>query len=124
MIGDADMSDPANVVGQGTPAPALASKYELEIRSKFGGSEKEILHTLLAVGQAVSHKRQLANQSRVWLHGIVAFRIEAVVDGHTIPRPESQIMFHHRRPAAVGEDEVVLRNQSPKGIFWIVLDPR
>src|SRR5512132_399931 len=50
---------------------------------------------------------------------MVRLRVERVVNGMTAARTERQIVLHDRIPAAISEDEIVLRNKMAKRIVWI-----
>ena len=91
---------------------------------ELGSTDEEILNALLAIGQAISHEREIALHRRIGSNRVMRFRIESVINGITASGTEMLVMFHDWRAAAVGEDEVVARNQDTKWIAAVCLDSR
>src|SRR5262249_19243748 len=106
----ANVPEPAGVLWHRLAGPAPAPQKELEVRSKFPGTQEEFFKRPLAVRQPIAYKDQIAIESRFGGDGVVRLRIEAVVNGITIPGPETNIAFDYRRSPSVREKKVIRWN--------------
>src|SRR4051812_39801737 len=105
------MPDPAHVGRHGLVLPAFASQDKAKLGRKFRGTQEKIFHTFLAVRQAVADKRQVTGEALDRWRGMVRVRVMGVVDRMTVARTEQPVMVNDRSAAAVGEDEVILRDE-------------
>src|SRR5205823_11801613 len=80
-------------------------------------------YSRFAIRQPMRYQRQITNQLWVSRHGIVRIRVEPVVDGIAIARPQMEVTLNYRRPATIGKDKVILRDQLPERVLAVALHP-
>src|SRR6185312_15474837 len=116
MFMRAHVAYPADIRGQRLAAPPFAAQEKTQLRRQFSCAQKELLHTRLAVGQAVADEGQVAAEALFSGHGKMRVSVMRVVDGMAILRAQLRIVLHYCRAATVGEDKIVSRNQLPERI--------
>src|SRR5262249_32881736 len=89
-----------------------------------GSSEKKLLHSLLSVRQAVSHKGEVTTQVRRRRDGMVRLRIEAVIDRNAIFGAEIQIPVNNWLSSSISKNKVVIGNQTSEWITRVVSHSR
>src|SRR5438477_10188640 len=117
------MTDIADIPRHRLVAPAGAGEQKTAVVQFGGCRQEELFDAPLAVGQPVRDETEIAAKSRLGRRRMVRRRVEPIVDRHAHPCAERFISGDDRRPAAIGEDDVVLRDQRMKRIGGIRADP-
>src|SRR3954468_19777167 len=110
------MTDPSYIRGQHLPCPSFASQDEFQAGRQLGGSQKKFPPPPLAIRQSIPHEQEVASEIPVGRHRMMGFGIESVVNGIAVPSTETKIVSNDRIATAIGEDEVISRNQRAKRI--------
>src|SRR3954447_3570200 len=102
--------------------PAGAAEKKTAVGEKQGRADKKLFDARFAIRKPIAEEGEIGLELFFRRHGMVRGRIERVVDGDALPRAERLVLVHDRRAAAVGEDQVVTRNERAKRIGEIVRD--
>ena len=121
VVGGVDVSDVRDVRRHRLVVPAVAAEQEAAVRRRGRRAEEELVDARLAVGQPVGEEGEIAREARLRRLGVMGGRIERVVDRHALARPERCVGRHHRIAAAVGQHEVVARDQRAERIRRVVV---